>query len=352
MLTKVRYSTKEMLHWTRWETLGFLTFSAVVVLLYDTFGFTFLNVPWTPVALIGTAVAFILGFQNNAAYDRIWEARKIWGGVVNTSRTWGMKTKDMVTNEKAGSPISEAELKEHRKTLVYRHIAWLTALRHAMRQSKKWETFGLHRTNREWAKVIHIPEKVFSLEDDLFHYLEPDEWEYILSKNNKAAATLYLQSRHIRDLKEQGLIWEFAFLELENVLEELFTLQGKSERIKNFPYPRQYATLSYMFVWIFLILFPFSIVPEFAKIAENLSNDFSWGWCFTWLAIPFCTIVSWVFHTMQRIGTVGENPFEGSANDVPISSISRGIEIDLRQLLEEDSKIVPKQFPEEKNVQM
>ena len=105
MLTKVRYSTKEMLHWTRWETLWFLTFSAVVVLLYDTFGFTFLNVPWTPVALIGTAVAFILGFQNNAAYDRIWEARKIWGGVVNTSRTWGMKTKDMVTNEKQVVPF-------------------------------------------------------------------------------------------------------------------------------------------------------------------------------------------------------------------------------------------------------
>ncbi len=352
MLIKVRYSTKEMLHWTRWETFGFLAFSAVVVLLYDTLGLTFLNVPWTPVALIGTAVAFILGFQNNAAYDRIWEARKIWGGVVNTSRTWGMKTKDMVTNEKAINPISEAKLKEHRKTLVYRHIAWLTALRHAMRQTKKWESFGLHRTNREWAKVIHIPEKVFSLEYDLFHYLEPDEWEYILSTNNKAAATLYLQSKHIRELKEQGLIWEFAFLELENVLEELFTLQGKSERIKNFPYPRQYATLSYMFVWIFLILFPFGIVPEFAKIAENLSTDFSWGWCFTWLAVPFCTIVSWVFHTMQRIGTVGENPFEGSANDVPISTIARGIEIDLRQLLDEDSKIIPKQFPEEYSVQM
>ena len=212
--------------------------------------------------------------------------------------------------------------------------------------------FELHRTNREWSKVIHIPERVFSLEDDLFHYLEPDEWEYVLSKNNKAAALLYLQSDNIAELKKKGLIWEFSFLELENLLEEMFTLQGKSERIKNFPYPRQYATLSHMFVWAFLILFPFGIVPEFAKIAESLSSNFSLSWCFTWLAIPFCTIVSWVFHTMQRIGTVGENPFEGSANDVPISTISRGIEIDLRQLLDEDSKMIPKQFPEENNVQM
>ena len=81
---------------------------------------------------------------------------------------------------------------------------------------------------------MQIPEKVFSLEDDLFHYPEPVEWKYILSKKNKAAATLFMQSKHLRELKEKGLIWEFSFLELENVLEEFFTLQGKSERIKNF----------------------------------------------------------------------------------------------------------------------
>lgn len=352
MQTKVRYSLKEMLHWTRWETLGFLLFAATVVFLYDILELTFLNFPWTPVALIGTAVAFMVGFQNNAAYGRIWEARKIWGGIVNASRTWGMKTKDMVTNEYAKNQVSEEVLQGHRKTLVYRHIAWLTALRHAMRQTKKWEAFELHRTNREWSKMIHIPEKVFTLEDDLFHYLDEDEWAYVTSKNNKAAAVLYLQSEHLRRLKEDGLIWEFSFLNLEDVLQEFFTLQGKSERIKNFPYPRQYATLSHLFVWAFLILLPFGIVPEFAKIAAGLATKFSWSGYFTWLAIPFCTLVSWVFHTMQRIGTVGENPFEGSANDVPISTIARGIEIDLRQLLNEEHGMIPKQFPEEYNVQM
>ncbi len=72
----------------------------------------------------------------------------------------------------------------------------------------------------------------------------------------------------------------------------------------------------------------------------------------TAVAIPFCGVVSWVFHTMQRIGTVGENPFEGSANDVPISTIARGIEIDLRQLMDEQADSIPAQFPEEYNVQM
>lgn len=168
MQTKVRYSLKEMIHWTRWEIYGFLLFSSIVVFLFEVLHFSFFHVPWTPVALIGTAVAFIVGFRNNADYGRIWEARKIWGGIVNTSRTWEM----------------------------------------------------------------------------------------------------------------------------------------------------------------------------------------SWSGLFTWLAVLFCTLVSWVFHTMERIGTVGENPFEGSANDVPISTISRGIEIDLRQLFDEDINQIPKQFPEEHNIQM
>ena len=154
-------------------------------------------------------------------------------------------------------------------------------------------------------------------------------------------------------MKERGLLWEFSFLELENVLEELFTLQGKSERIKNFPYPRQYATLGYLFVWMFIVLLPFGVIPEFSKIGERLADTFPViGPYFVWGAIPFIVIVSWIFHTMQRIGTVGENPFEGSANDVPISTIARGIEIDLRQMMDEDQEAIPKPFPVVYHVQM
>ncbi len=353
MLTKERYSVKDMVTWTRKETLFFLFYALFITVLYEVFGFTFLDIPWTPIALIGTAVAFIIGFQNNAAYGRIWEARMIWGGIVNTSRTWGMKVKDMVTDEYRGTTVSKEEIREQIRILNYRHFAWLTALRHAMREPRKWEVFEKHKTNREWAQMVHIPEKVFSLEDDLFHYLEPDEWEYILKKKNKATTLLYLQSKHIRELKEQGLIWEVSFLSLENVLEELFTLQGKSERIKNFPYPRQYASLSNYFVWIFLLLLPIGLVPEFADIDDALIEDFpKIGGLFIWLVVPFCGVVSWVFHTMMRIGTVGENPFEGSANDVPISTIARGIEIDMRQQLDEDDEMIPNQFPEEYDVQM
>lgn len=342
-----------MFLWSIGETLIFLTYAGLITFLYEILDFTFLDVPWTPVALIGTAVAFMVGFQNNAAYDRIWEARKIWGGIVNTSRTWGMKVQEMINNQYASSPVELEDLKKEKKKLIYRHIAWMTALRYAMRQRKTWETSHLSRSNRKWADLLHIPEKISSLEDNLMLYLSAEEKEYVLSKSNKQTAILYLQSKHIGLLKEKGIIWEFSFLELENVLGELFIHQGKSERIKNFPYPRQYASLAYYLVKLFVVLLPFGIVSEFADIAKYISIDHpSVGSYFIWLSVPFCACVSWAFHIMERMARIGENPFEGGPNDVPISTISRGIEIDLREMLDENKNDIPGQFPEDQNVQM
>ena len=342
MFIKKKYSVWQMFWLTRVETFIFFLIALIPAILFVIFDWAFLQVPWTPIALIGTAVAFLIGFQNNAAYGRIWEARKIWGGVVNSSRSWVMMIKDMITNERVKEPLPRNEVDEIIRRMVYRHIGWMTALRHAMRQTKPWEVFLHSKSNREWAEMMHIPEQEISLSDDLRTVLSEEDHSYVMSKTNKAAALLSLQSKDLREQKEKGLIWEFAFFELEGILVELFNLQGKSERIKNFPYPRQYATLSYDFVWVFILMLPFGTVPEFQKIGMSLAEHYPFaGKYFVWLSVPFVAAVSWVFHTMQRIGTVGENPFEGSANDVPISTIARGIEIDLREMIDEDSSKIP-----------
>ncbi len=333
----------EMVRWTRFETLLFFVIITAWVTVYYLLDLNWLKIPWTPLALIGTAVAFVIGFQNNAAYGRIWEARKIWGGIVNTSRTFGMFVQDMLTNEHAPIPITEEELNKEIKTLTYRHIAWMTALRHAMRVPKPWETSINHKTNQEWD--TKPPELESTLEVDIKPYINQDDFSYTMSKNNKQTALLFLQSHHLKKLKEQGVLWEFSFLELENILQELFNLQGKSERIKNFPYPRHFATLNHFFMWIFVLLLPLALVPQFAEIGKELSDtdQLIGGW-FVWFSIPFYVIVAWVFHTMERIGRTGENPFEGTANDVPISTIARGIEIDLRQNLGENDEEIPEQY--------
>ncbi|MGI9549951.1 MAG: bestrophin family protein [Aurantibacter sp.] len=344
MYTKKIFTARQMAWWTRFETFLFVAIITVWVAGFYFLDLAWFKIPWTPLALIGTAVAFVIGFQNNSAYGRIWEARKIWGGVVNTSRTFGMFLQDMITNEHAEIPVSEEQLKTEIKTITYRHIAWMTALRHAMRMSKPWETTAGHRTNQEWG--MRPPEMDSSLEDDLKPYVSQSDLDNVLSKTNKQTALLYLQSHHLKKLKEQGIIWEFSFLELEAVLQELFTLQGKSERIKNFPYPRHFATLNHFFMWVFVLLLPMALVPQFAEIGNELRDSYPMvGNLFVWFSIPFYVIVAWVFHTMERIGRTGENPFEGTANDVPISTIARGIEIDLRQNLGESSDEIPDQFP-------
>lgn len=336
----------DMAKWTRFETMTFLGYGIIVAGLYQFLGLETLKIPWTPLALIGTAVAFVIGFQNNSAYGRIWEARKIWGGIVNTSRTFGMFVQDMLSNDFAHPEISEENISKEVKALTYRHIAWMTALRHAMRGPKPWETIAQERSNRDWEGAMQPPERKSGLKADLEPYLSQEDMDYVLAKNNKQTALLYLQSHHLKKLKDQGMLWEFSFLELENVLEELFTLQGKSERIKNFPYPRHFATLNHYFMWIFVILLPFSMIPQFAEIGLEIGDNFAFvGKYFLWLAVPFYGVVAWVFHTMERIGRTGENPFEGTANDVPISTISRGIEIDLRQNLGEKKEEIPEQFP-------
>ena len=353
MYTRKVFKAMDMVKWTRFETFSFLIIGLVVVSLYYFFDLSWLKIPWTPLALIGTAVAFVIGFQNNSAYGRIWEARKIWGGIVNNSRTFGMFVQDMVTNEYASNKETEEELRAEVKILTYRHIAWMTALRHAMRVSKPWETVSFEKANLEWKDIIKPPEWKSTLEKDLEPYITKEELEHILKKNNKQTALLYLQSHHLRKLKEKGTIWEFSFLELEGLLKDLFALQGKSERIKNFPYPRQFATLNHYFMWLFIVLLPLAIVPQFAEIgAEMIDKQPLAGPLFIWLAVPFYVAVAWIFHTMERIGRTGENPFEGLANDVPISTIARGIEIDLRQNLGESNEEIPDQFPEIYDTQM
>ncbi len=352
MKTSVRYPLSEIITWSRYEIFIFLFYDTLVLVLYHVFDFVFLHVPWTPIALIGTAVAFLIGFQSNAAYGRIWEARMIWGAIVNSSRTFGMMVKDMVNNDHTRNPLSEKELKAIHTELTYRHIAWLTALRYAMRSPKKWEEFYNHKSNRDHSDYYYIPEAEENFETVMRNYINAEEYAYIEKKGNKATTLLNMQSNHLKRLKEKGLIWEFSFLELENVLEELFTHQGKSERIKNFPYPKQFSSITFYITLIFIALLPFGLIHHFEEAALELESKHNWGHYFIYAMIPFCVVVSWVFSIMQRVSLVGDNPFEGTANDVPISAIARGIEIDLRQQLDEDSSKIPAPFPEEHDIQM
>jgi putative membrane protein len=279
-----------------------------------------LAIPWVPIALIGTAAAFIVGFRNTQTYNRLWEARQIYGSIVNTSRSFGILVRDFITGD-AGT----IELKKIHQEMIYRHIAWLTAMRFQLRESRTWENIKNKKSNLEYSRLYKVDEWDNKLEDSLKPYLSVKEHEYVLSKKNRATHIISLQSAHLKRLKEQGLLDPFSCIELESLLTNLYEQQGKCERIKNFPYPRQFATINQMFIRLFAALIPFGILNEFQKLGDWM----------IWLTIPFSVVVAWIFMTMERIGESTENPFEGGANDVPITAMSRTIEIDLREMLDE-----------------
>lgn len=349
MYVQRRFPFKNVLVWTKRELIFFIILATVYTILYELIGIKWLQVPFTPVALIGTAVAFMIGFQNNAAYDRIWEARKIWGGIVNTSRSLVITVKDSFYMHRVDSTQDETETL---KIITHRHIAWITALRYAMRTKKPWETSYESIQKKEIFKYL-TPEYESPLEEEIKPHLSQEEFDFVMSFDNKPNAIISLQSKHLRALTDEKKLWDFSLLNLQQMLQELTALQGKSERIKNFPYPKQYGSIGYHFVHIFMWLLPMAIIPAFANMGEDIAdtNPFI-GAYFVWLNIPFTVIVIWVFNTMLRIGLAGENPFEGSPNDVPISNISRGITRDILKIIGEDSNNIPDAFKNSKDINM
>lgn len=332
------YSLKEVLFWTRRDIYFLLSISAIPTLLYILLDWKWLSIPWLPIALLGTAVAFAVGFRNNASYDRMWEARKAWGAIVNGSRSWGIMVKDYVSNKHAAVKLNDADLKTVQMQLINRHIAWLTALRFQLREARAWEAIYKKHNQEYKNKWFSVKEHNTRLEEELKNYLSQEEFNHVMSKTNKAAQIIALQSQQLKNLLEQGYIEDFRHMELEKMLIEFLNQQGVSERIKNFPYPRQYATLNLYFIRIFSILVPLGMLKEFDKLGEHL----------IWLSIPFSALSTWIFTTMEKIGESTESPFEGSANDVPITAISRTIEIDLLEMFNQTN--IPSPIKSENNI--
>lgn len=326
---------KNLIAWSGHHIVWLVVWAAIVAGLYD-LNIIEIELPWLPVSIIGTAVAFYVGFKNNSAYDRMWEARKIWGGIVNDSRTWGMFVDGFVTNQFAAKKYTDDEIKSVKKRLVYRHIAWLYAHRSQLLVSAPWEhinqNFMYRMAARRYQKyygVGLIADEVTKTE--LKNYLPEIEHDRLVNSVNTATQIINEQSRDLTKLREQGLIEDFRHMEMSNILKEFYEFQGKNERIKKFPLPRQYANLSRIFIGIFIFLIPFTMVPMLMDIGYlGYAN-----------AILLTALIGWIYVMMEIVGDYSENPFQGMANDIPMLSLCRTIEIDLREMLGEKELPAP-----------
>ena len=259
-------------------------------------GLSELAVPTSVVAILGTALAIILGFRNSSAYDRWWEARKIWGGVVNESRTFTRQAMTIVDPKHYPTPLQDVSTRA-----VRQQIAWVNALRLQLRNIKDQAT---------WDQEIGT-------------YLREADYEFVMSKSNKVTQLGMLNGRTIKELQAHEEMDIFSYIQMDDTITRLTDLQGRAERIKSTPLPRPYDYYTMAFLSLFIFFFPFAFVESFIDLAAS------------WLVIPVTVIVGWIFFQIYIFGKVLSNPFENWKTDVALHAISRVIEIDLKEVIEE-----------------
>jgi putative membrane protein len=320
------YKLPEFLAWTRRTIYILVVLSVMPVVLYKLLGFKWVAIPWGIVFLLGATVALSAGFKNAQAYNRLQEAQQVWASIVSYSRAWGLMCRDYVADQ------------ERARQLVYRHLAWLTALRHQMREVKPWESME-RAENVEYQRRYAIPEREHTLESDLTRYISSAESEQVLASHSRAMQVIALQNKDLCRLFADGNLTASQFGDLQSTVRQLIDQQSRSERIKNFPFPRQHAFVNSLFVRILCVLLPFSMLGEF----EHL-NEFVDGWAkgnMVWLSVPLSLLILWMYTSLDQVGESTDNPFEGGANDVPISMICEEIETELREMLGEANVPAP-----------
>lgn len=289
MLLKQKYFVKgAKFLWYR--PLFWLLYSGAVVLVFKELQVK-LAIPIAIPSIIGTAIALFLGFRTNSAYQRWWEARKVWGEIINNSRTLARQILHF------GKPDVGLATR-HR--IMQRQIAWCWALARTLR-NQKWD-------------------------DEASKYLEPDEHQKLLSTDHVPNELLNTQQKDLRKLVDDEGFDDFYFRKADSTLKELCDSMGKCERIQKTVFPTQYALFTLIFLNIFLLLLPLAIV-------ETLG----------YFTIPLQFIIGFTFAMIQNIAIAMQDPFENKANDIPMSSISRGIERNLLEMMGE--KNLPEPYP-------
>lgn len=257
-------------------------YDLTIAVLYTSFGFSYLAQSSMPLTLLGAALSLFLAFRNNSAYDRWWEARTLWGGLVNHSRTLARQALTLIDE----APSSAA--RDPRRLLVDMQIGYVNALRCHLRQQNPF------------------PELRGLLPAAIVERLRPEK--------NVPAAMLLIMGELMRDAFNRGRLDSIRFAALDRSLTELCNIQGGCERIKNTPLPRQYDYGPRLLVHMYCLMLPIGLVEGLRLITPIAS-----------------TAVSLLFILLEAIGREIENPFENTIHDTPMSSLSRTIEINLRQ---------------------
>lgn len=250
------------------------------------------EMPVTVPAFIGTAISVILSFKLSQSYDRWWEARKIWGSIVNDSRSFIIQLQSFIAKSKV----------EDVKQIAYRQIAWCFCLGQSLR--------GLDAI------------------ENMDKYLNEEDVNYISKHQNKPLAILQLNSAQLTKLREEGCIDTFSHVQINNTVVNLTNAMGMAERIKSTVFPVTYRLFLHFFIYIFVI-----------------SLSIALGDVQSYFELPLLLIISSIFFLLEKSAIHLQDPFMNKPTDTAMTTIATTIEINIKNLIKDAN--VPKPHPAE-----
>lgn len=254
----------------------------ILVILFTVWGLNFfITFPIIPVsipAFLGTSIALVLGFKLSQSYDRWWEARKIWGAIVNDSRSLVLQVKHFAADDKTLSEIA------------LRQIAWCYSLGQSLRKLSPHE----------------------NLED----YISSEEFEKIKKHKNLPLALLDFHSKDVKALFSAKKLDSYQYMQIDQTIVRLTESMGKAERIKNTVFPTTYKLFLHFFIFLFIILLSISLIAT-GGVSE----------------IPVLFFISLPFILLEMTASLLQDPFENKPTDISVTALAKTIEINLKQLI-------------------
>jgi putative membrane protein len=282
--------------WLLWyvgvPVLVLVVWDFLIVFAYQVPHWTWVGSSSVPLALYGTAISIIVGFRNNYAYGRWWEARTLWGAIVNRSRSVARQVLTTMSAPAGASNEERAEVAATQRKLVYYQIAFVHALRQQLR--------GLDPI----AEIRHV--------------VPAEECEQLVGDKNVSLALQRRMGAMSLEARRRGWLSDWEWQAIDGSLNALMDSQGGAERIKNTPMPKQYDFFPTLFVEIYCLMLPVGMVPSLH-----------------WFTPLGSTVVGFMFLALDKIGRDLENPFENNIYGVALTAITTTIETNLRQLLGE-----------------
>jgi putative membrane protein len=281
LLKKPKIPLYYILNKIKFDLLYILIVSLTVLFLTDKYVILMPEMPLTIPAFIGTAISILLSFSISQSYDRWWEARKIWGAIVNDSRSFVIQLQTLTTDGD----------EEKIRTIALRQVAWCYSLGQSLR--------GLNPT------------------ENLEKFISKEELMEIEQHQNKPLALIQLHGKNIKELKELNQLDTFSQIHLDQTLIRLCDAQGKAERIKSTVFPVTYRLFLHGTIYLFVI-----------TLAVSLRVD-------GLFETPLLLAISSAFFLLEKSATHMQDPFENRPTDTPMTAITRTIEINIKQLIKD-----------------